>query len=32
LSHMDQERRSIEVESEDGQLLARVAGDADARV
>ena len=32
LAHMDQERRSIEVESEDGQLLERVAGDADARV
>jgi tRNA threonylcarbamoyladenosine biosynthesis protein TsaE len=32
LSHMDRERRSIEVESDDGQLLAGVAGDADARV
>src|SRR6476661_269628 len=32
LSHMDQERRTIEVESDDGQLLAQVAGDADARV
>jgi tRNA A37 threonylcarbamoyladenosine biosynthesis protein TsaE len=32
LSHMDRERRTIEVESDDGQLLAGVAGDADARV
>jgi tRNA threonylcarbamoyladenosine biosynthesis protein TsaE len=32
LSHMDRERRTIELESDDGHLLAEVAGDADARV
>jgi tRNA threonylcarbamoyladenosine biosynthesis protein TsaE len=32
LSHMDRERRTIELESDDRQLLAEVAGDADARV
>jgi tRNA threonylcarbamoyladenosine biosynthesis protein TsaE len=32
LSHVDRERRTIEVETDDEQLLARVAGDADARV
>jgi tRNA A37 threonylcarbamoyladenosine biosynthesis protein TsaE len=32
LSHVDRERRTIELETDDEQLLARVAGDADARV
>jgi tRNA threonylcarbamoyladenosine biosynthesis protein TsaE len=32
LSHVDRERRTIEVESDDGQLLTTAAGDADARV
>jgi tRNA threonylcarbamoyladenosine biosynthesis protein TsaE len=32
LSHVDRERRTIEVETDDEQLLAWVAGDADARV
>ena len=32
LSHVDRERRTIEVESDDRQLLAEVSGDADARV
>jgi tRNA threonylcarbamoyladenosine biosynthesis protein TsaE len=32
LSHVDRERRTIELESEDRQLLGQVAGDADARV
>jgi hypothetical protein len=29
---VDRERRTIELETDDEQLLARVAGDADARV
>jgi len=32
LSHVDPERRTIEFESDDRELLAEVAGDADARV
>jgi tRNA threonylcarbamoyladenosine biosynthesis protein TsaE len=32
LSHVDPERRTIELESDDRQLLAGVAGDADTRV
>ena len=32
LSHVDREHRTIEVESDDRQLLAEVSGDADARV
>jgi tRNA threonylcarbamoyladenosine biosynthesis protein TsaE len=32
LSHVDREHRMIELRSEDRQLLAGVAGDADARV
>ena len=32
LSHVDPERRTIELESDDRQLLAEVSGDADARV
>jgi tRNA threonylcarbamoyladenosine biosynthesis protein TsaE len=32
LSHVDRERRTIELESDDAQLLAKVSGDADARV
>jgi tRNA threonylcarbamoyladenosine biosynthesis protein TsaE len=32
LSHVDPERRKIELESADRQLLSEVAGDADARV
>jgi tRNA threonylcarbamoyladenosine biosynthesis protein TsaE len=32
LSHVDRERRTIELESGDRQLLSEVAGDADARV
>ncbi len=32
LSHVDRERRLIELRSEDSQLLAEVAGDADARI
>jgi tRNA threonylcarbamoyladenosine biosynthesis protein TsaE len=32
LAHVDRERRTIELESADRQLLAEVAGDADARV
>jgi tRNA threonylcarbamoyladenosine biosynthesis protein TsaE len=32
LSHVDRERRLIELRSDDGELLAEVAGDADARV
>ena len=32
LEHVDRERRTIELESADRQLLAEVAGDADARV
>jgi tRNA threonylcarbamoyladenosine biosynthesis protein TsaE len=32
LSHVDPERRTIELESDDRELLAEVAGDADARV
>jgi tRNA threonylcarbamoyladenosine biosynthesis protein TsaE len=32
LSHVDRERRLIELRSDDSQLLAEVAGDADARV
>ena len=32
LEHVDRERRTIELKSTDGQLLAEVAGDADARV
>jgi tRNA threonylcarbamoyladenosine biosynthesis protein TsaE len=32
LSHVDREHRTIELESDDRQLLAGVAGDADARV
>jgi tRNA threonylcarbamoyladenosine biosynthesis protein TsaE len=32
LSHVDRERRTIELETDDEQLLARIAGDADARV
>jgi tRNA threonylcarbamoyladenosine biosynthesis protein TsaE len=32
LSHVDRERRTIELESVDPRLLADVAGDADARV
>jgi tRNA threonylcarbamoyladenosine biosynthesis protein TsaE len=32
LWHVDRERRTIELESEDRQFLAEVAGDADARV
>jgi tRNA threonylcarbamoyladenosine biosynthesis protein TsaE len=32
LSHVDREHRTIELRSEDRQLLAGVAGDADARV
>jgi tRNA threonylcarbamoyladenosine biosynthesis protein TsaE len=32
LSHVDRERRVIELRSDDSQLLAEVAGDADARV
>jgi tRNA threonylcarbamoyladenosine biosynthesis protein TsaE len=32
LSHVDRERRLIELRSDDRQLLAEVAGDADARV
>jgi tRNA threonylcarbamoyladenosine biosynthesis protein TsaE len=32
LSHVDPERRTIEFESDDRELLTEVAGDADARV
>ena len=32
LSHVDRKRRTIEFESDDRELLAEVAGDADARV
>jgi tRNA threonylcarbamoyladenosine biosynthesis protein TsaE len=32
LSHVDRERRLIELRSDDGELLAEVAGDADARL
>jgi len=32
LSHVDREHRTIEVESDDRQLLAEVSGDVDARV
>jgi tRNA threonylcarbamoyladenosine biosynthesis protein TsaE len=32
LSHVDRERRTIELETEEPQLLAAVSGDADARV
>jgi tRNA threonylcarbamoyladenosine biosynthesis protein TsaE len=32
LSHVDRERRTIELDSDDRQLLAEVAGDADARI
>ena len=32
LSHVDPERRTIELESDDRQLLAKVSGGADARV
>ena len=32
LSHVDPERRTIEFESDDRELLAEVSGDADARV
>jgi tRNA threonylcarbamoyladenosine biosynthesis protein TsaE len=32
LSHVDRERRTIELESDDRRLLADVAGNADARV
>jgi tRNA threonylcarbamoyladenosine biosynthesis protein TsaE len=32
LSHVDRERRLIELRSDDSQLLAEVAGDADARI
>jgi tRNA A37 threonylcarbamoyladenosine biosynthesis protein TsaE len=32
LSHVDRERRKIELSSDEPQLLAEVSGDADARV
>jgi tRNA threonylcarbamoyladenosine biosynthesis protein TsaE len=32
LSHVDPQRRTIELESDDRELLAEVSGDADARV
>jgi tRNA threonylcarbamoyladenosine biosynthesis protein TsaE len=32
LSHVDRERRTIELKSDDTRLLAEVSGDADARV